>query len=114
MGAGDRLRDVKASVALDAGRTTLHMRLLAQGGMTMADRPTTFERLLRSLEPLTSREVVDVVRASAPKREADALAAQVDRLSTDSLRVLAARVLLRLGPVRRLTPPDPPRATPRS
>jgi hypothetical protein len=61
----------------------------------MAEGLTTFERILRSLEPLTSREVVELIRVSGSAKDADALAAQVDRLSPDAFRVVAARVLLR-------------------
>jgi hypothetical protein len=59
-------------------------------------KPTEFETVLKSLDPLTAAEIADLVKICFPKQDAEAFIALTERLSTDAIRFIAARALFRL------------------
>lgn len=67
--------------------------------MESAPRAAEFETILASLEGLTSHQIADRLKTIVPTDDAEAFAVLVDGLSSDAVRFLAARALLRLAPV---------------
>jgi hypothetical protein len=64
--------------------------------MAHTEQPTEFDTIFKSLEALSTPQVVDVVRVVVSSKEADAFAVLVGGLSTNAVRLLAARALVRL------------------
>lgn len=78
-----------------AGRTTGARR--QQGTkMDIERHPIEFETILRSLAGLTKEQVIDRVWQQVSPKDAADFAVLVEGLSTDAVRFLAARALLRI------------------
>jgi hypothetical protein len=69
------------------------------GGRSMAmmkPQPTEFDKILKTLQPLSAGQITELVRRYVSSEDAYAFGVLVDGLSADAVRLLAARALLRL------------------